>query len=118
MEKNIVLDFSTSKSVGNVIAHEPLAIMPSELARKLLRIYAESLGETSAYKIIERHIEKLEECKHGAGNITKALEVSLNWVRERELIQNIQNENWDAYSTVEMSTNPAPKPAQTSVLVQ
>lgn len=93
---NITHNYSTQQAINNVTANQAMAVMPADLAQTLLRIFAEKVRYASSAAIIEDLITKLGKCAD-QGDIGSAIEVSLNWVAERELIQNIINEKWDAY---------------------
>lgn len=90
---NIVLDFTVNKAIESLTAGQPLAVMPAELAKRLLRSYANTLQSRSVNSIIHDHINDLSNCE----NMSQAVEVSLEFIQERELIQNVQYGNWDAY---------------------
>lgn len=91
---NITLDFSSNKSVTNVTTQQELAVMSASLAKKLLKMYAEQLGGyASSTTIINKHIEELRACE----NVDKAITVSIDFISERELINNAAGGQWDAY---------------------
>jgi hypothetical protein len=93
---NITLDFTANNSVKNLTENQPLAVMPAGLAKKLLEMYAENLARSSNQDIITRHIKNLSKISE-TGDLQAAMEASLEWIAERELIQNIQHDYWDAY---------------------
>lgn len=93
----IKYDFTAKQAVDSIRNAQPLAIMPADLAQKLLRVYANSLRVSNHESIIEKHIADLNKTK----NMDEAIEVSLNFVEERVLIQNVSNEVWDAYEVKE-----------------
>jgi hypothetical protein len=94
MKQNITLDFTVNQTLQPLLEDMPLAIMPAELAKKLLRMYEKQLIRTRPQEIISSHIENLKR----ADSVSKAEEISLNWILERELIKNVTAENWDAYA--------------------
>jgi hypothetical protein len=97
MDKNIILDFSTNKTMENMLSGQPMAILPAELAKKLLLDYSLTWNKTSPESIINNHINDL--CKaRTEGNIDMAIRMSIAWIQERELIGNILSSNWDAYA--------------------
>ena len=100
MSKNITLDFTAGKSLNNIATEQPLAIMPAVLAQKLLSMYAEKMYYSSADAIISRHADDLKQYAN-ANDLDGAIQASLSWVMERELIANIQSGNWDAYAVAE-----------------
>lgn len=99
MNLNITHNFSAQKSTENVLAGQPMAIMPVGLAKQLLEMYAEKLRYATAGEIIKRLIKSLDKCADD-GDLTEAVTTAIDWVAERELIQNIVNENWGAYEVL------------------
>lgn len=93
---NITHNFTTQKSTENVLAGQPVAAMPLELAKKLLANYAKHLQYATSSAIITNLIEELHKCAMD-GNVDGAIVASLDWIAERELVHNILNEKWDAY---------------------
>ena len=91
--QNITLDFSVNKSIEGLTAGQELAIMPASLAKRLLEAYAVNLSRASARGIIQEHVEVLQS----VSTVDEAIEASLTWVAERDLINNIIAKNWDAY---------------------
>lgn len=91
MNNNLKFDFTTS--INGVVNNQPIAILPAELAQRVLKVYAESLMTTLSRSIIDKHISNLKE----ADNVTEALEISLEFIQERELVQNVLQAKWDAY---------------------
>lgn len=100
MKKNITLDFSSSQQMENLTSNQPLAIMPAELAKKLLRMYADSLFATDTRTIITDHIDILT-ARAKDNDLPGAINASLSWIVERELISNVVNGNWSAYEVAE-----------------
>lgn len=100
---NIKFNFATQNVVNQVVENQELAVMPAVMAQKLLRIYAERLSDTTGRRIIQQHIEKLAVFAEN-DDLDSAIKESLAWVAERDLIQNIQHENWDAYSVAPEGT--------------
>jgi len=91
---NVVLDFTTNKSIDGLLAGQPVAILPAELAKKLLADYANKLTTTSLNNIIEEHVDNLRSSK----THQDIMEKSISFIQERELIQNCSAKNWDAYA--------------------
>lgn len=102
--QNVVLDFTINKSIENQTGGQPLAIMPSELAKKLLKMYADKLVKASAYNIIAEFRDKLIDCK----TVNESVVCALEYVQERDLIGNCAAENWDAYKVEIPNTNDNP----------
>lgn len=90
---NITLDFTQNQSVKNLTEKQPLAVMSANLAKTLLKMYAEKLSTRSTNDIISDHMHELSSAK----NLDHAIQLSIDFVAKRELIQNILNEKWDAY---------------------
>jgi hypothetical protein len=97
---NIVLDFSANQQFNNLLANQPLAVMPADLAKRLLTNYANRLHTAKFATIMNDHIQVLSNVE----NMTEAINASLSFVQERELIQNCVNQNWDAYAVPEIVT--------------
>ena len=93
---NIVLDFTVNQSIANLTAGQPLAIMPAELSKKLLTVYAENLISVKPSVVIEEHILLLKEAA-ATDNLDWAVNLSIGWLQERDLIQNIRDQKWDLY---------------------
>jgi hypothetical protein len=91
---NIVLDFTINKSVESLTVNQELAIMPANLAKAALKSLAKDLSKTSQHEIVETHVAALRSC----GSMNEVVNTSLEFIQERELIQNLAAENWDAYS--------------------
>jgi hypothetical protein len=87
--KKIVLDFT------NVETDQETAIMPAWLAKQLLIGLA--LEPASARSIVGSHIDSLREVMGQEEAIQKAVELSIHFVQMRQLIKNVQSQNWDAY---------------------
>ena len=97
LTQTVVLDFTSNKSINGMLAGQPVAIMPAELAKKLLADYATKLSKTTLSSIIEEHVSELRESKNHQDMMVKSIE----FIQERELIQNCATKNWEAY-TVEI----------------
>lgn len=97
MNKNITLDFTTEKAVNGEIAGQPLAIMPAELAKKLLKDYAKKLVAASSSEIIEPLMHAIE-IAYRHGTVNDAVSICANFIQERTLIDNCSKENWDAFA--------------------
>lgn len=103
---NIKFNFATQNVVNQVVDNQELAVMPAALAQKLLRIYAEGLVETSNRSIINQHREVLKGFAEN-NDLNGAILETLSWIAERDLIQNIMHENWDAYKVETKNTTEA-----------
>lgn len=95
-KNNIVLDFSGNKSMDTMLAGQPLAIMPAELAKKLLKIYANTFIRADAADIINDHITDLHIAA-AEKDLNTAMKISFEWLQERDLIKHILCDDWDAY---------------------
>jgi len=105
MNKNkVVLDFTQINS-----PEQDVAMMPANLAKKLLRDYSKQLVAASPYDIVEGLINDLKDC-YSLSNpkevVTGAIQRASEFVQERQLINNIVAENWNAYEVVELTTEP------------
>ena len=101
MQKNITLDFTANKAIESLTAGQPLALLPAELAKKLLKLYATQLNKTSAREIITNHISNLRDIVNEDNvedKLSKAIVASIEWIQERDLISNVVAENWDVYT--------------------
>lgn len=94
---NIKFNFATQNAINQVVENQELAVMPATMAQKLLRIYARELTGTTNRDIIVQHIKTLSTFAEN-NDLDSAIKESLAWVAERDLIQNIQHENWEAYN--------------------
>lgn len=94
---NITLNFTNQQALANITETQPLAVMPAELAKKLLKMYASKLVNSTNKNIILDHTAILEAYAND-GDLQGAMEASISWLGERELIQNAIHENWSAYS--------------------
>lgn len=96
---NIKFNFATQNAINQVVENQELAVMPAALAQRLLRIYAKQLTGTTSRDIIAQHIKTLSSFAEN-NDLDAAIKESLAWVAERDLIQNIIHENWEAYNHV------------------
>lgn len=94
---NVTFDFTNHSALDNITAQQPVAVMPAGLAKKLLKMYARNMRSSTSMEIISRHIADLKECAEQS-DLQGAIEASLGWIVERELVENISAENWDAYA--------------------
>lgn len=94
---NITLDFTKQNTIDVVVENQPVAVMPAKLAQKLLRLYATKLKNSRASDIINNLIGDLRTCAENQ-DLNNAKDIVLSWAAERELIDNISEENWDAYA--------------------
>jgi len=103
MNKNITLDFTAEKAVDGAIAGQPLAIMPAELAKKLLKDYAKRLVSASSSEIIEPLMHAIE-IAYRHGTVNDAVLTCAHFIQERTLIDNCATENWDAFAVTSEPT--------------
>jgi len=97
MKQNITLNFTAEKAVNGAIAGQPLAIMPAELAKKLLKDYAKKLVSASSSEIIEPLMHAIE-ISYRHGTVNDAVLTCAHFIQERTLIDNCATENWDAFA--------------------
>lgn len=86
---NVVLDFTQINS-----PMQDVAIMPANLAKKLLISFARELTLVPSKTIISSHIHNLQ---HYCTSVADAIQCSTEFIQERTLILNVANENWSAY---------------------
>jgi arginine repressor len=94
---NITLDFTKQSTINAAIEQQPVAVMPATLAQKLLRLYATKMKSSRASDIINNLIGDLRTCAEHQ-DVDMAKSAVLSWAAERELINNIEEENWEAYT--------------------
>lgn len=99
-QHNIVLDFTANKQMENLLAGQPVALMPADLAKKLLQMYAKNLRAAEPSEIIFNHITALQACGE-RNDLQGAMAASTSFLLERELIENVVNEQWDVYNVEE-----------------
>jgi hypothetical protein len=91
---NVVYDFTQNNS-------QPLAIMSATLAKRLLTIMSHRLVGASTSTIIDDFVEQLLQLQRleqaGDATIQDVINAALMFVEERNLIDNIVAENWNAY---------------------
>ena len=95
MNKNITLDFTVNKAMESVTNNQPLAIMPAELAKKLLKEYAKRLVDATAYSIIRDFKDNIDPQND---SIPDVMNKCASFIQERMLIENCAQENWDAFA--------------------
>lgn len=105
---NITHNFTGQQSLNNLSKNQELAVMPAELATKLLIKYASGLSNATTREIVDAHIDALLECRDNP-TINKAVQVSMSFIAERELIKNIIAGNWDAYKVQKEEAVPEQK---------
>ena len=94
-QNKVVLDFTQINS-----PEQEVAVMPANLAKKLLVEYATKLVSVSSSEIIDNHINNLKSIRHTGmqgDRLTNVIKCSTEFVQERQLINNIVAENWNAY---------------------
>lgn len=99
MNQNITLDFTAEKAVNGAVAGQPLAIMPAELAKKLLKDYSTKLVSASSSDIIKPLMEDIE-IAYRHGTVEQAVLACAQFIQERTLIENCSRENWDAFAVI------------------
>ena len=103
---NIVLDFTTNKSIEEMTAGQPVAVMPAELAKRALMALAQNMVKATWQGIVQEHIDRLDDCK----SLKDATKLSIEFVQERQLIENLLNERWDVYNVDnDQASNNGPK---------
>jgi len=99
---NVTLDFTVNQDLNGLIAGQPVAILPAELAKKLLKMMADKMRHASLSTIIEAHVTTLR----AATDVNEAVNISSAFIQERTLIDNVVAGNWDAYTVVPQEEGP------------
>lgn len=99
VNQNIVYNFSTNTQ--EIANKQDLAVMPARLAIRLLQLL--SLTQTSFYTIQSDYIKLLRS----ASTEEDLVNMSLDFINERELIANVKAEKWNAYQVKEEVTETA-----------
>jgi len=99
-ELNVTLDFTIIQQDNT----QPVALMPAELAKKLLKMYAKGLVNASPRDIILPIIDELQDIINSNepkdnNKVQDAVNACMQFVAERQLIADCAHENWNAYST-------------------
>ena len=98
------MDF-TRPDLGQV----DVAVMPAGLAKRLLKLLAKELEPASANMIALKHLEVLNLVRGDIisekATLDDFVQANLDFVIERQLIDNVTKENWDAYK-VEQPSDP------------
>jgi len=100
MKHNIVLDFSSNSAVSRLTEEQPMAVMPAVLAKRLLQILADNLAGASLEHIVESHITDLRQCN----SLDEVLATSVSFLQERELIDAVEQKDWDRYAVEPVQT--------------
>lgn len=110
---NIVLDFSGKKTLEGLVIEQELAVMSANLATKLLKQYAVRLKSATLSEVIQSHVDDLRT----AANIETVVNLSIEFVETRSLIENVIKANWGMYAVKEVVKEPLTKRSSTSVEV-
>ena len=73
-----------------------IATMRASIAKRALKALAKECSSVSAYTLMQEQINDLISCQDNE-NYKGFIESCDSFVQERELMDNIQSENWDAY---------------------
>lgn len=94
---NVELDFTGIRENE----FEPVAVMPTALAKKLLTMYADKLVNASPTDIVTCIIDELDTIARSDRNnkVGAAVDACTLFVQERQLIENCAKRNWNAYTT-------------------
>ena len=101
-QNKVVLDFTQINS-----PEQEVAIMPANLAKKLMQNYATKLQRAPVSEIIESLTEDLVDITVNMDKLSsekqlaKAVQCALEFVQTRQLIENVVAENWNAYAPIE-----------------
>lgn len=85
---NITLDFTVSQTINSLTKDQALALMPANLAKRALKALAHQMQRSSLDEIIDDYTRDLKN----TNSLDKAITVSISFVEERSLIQNITHE--------------------------
>lgn len=102
--KNVTLDFTVNKAMDFAVENQELAVMPANLAKKLLREYAQNLQRSTVYTIVEPISETLHRIAK-EGSVEDAVQACVEFIQERSLIEACASEDWGKFSV-----NSEPKP--------
>lgn len=91
MKNNVTLDFTQSTQAQDV------AIMPAFLAKRLLEEYASNLNFVN-WRNIQSNLQILIE---NSQSYSDMIIRTSEFIQERELVDNINKKNWDAYKVEE-----------------
>jgi hypothetical protein len=91
-EYNVELDFTGIKQAS----FEPVAVMPTALAKKLLKMYADKLVNASTFEIVSAFKAEIHP---GDDSVEDVMNKCTLFVQERQLIENCAKGNWNAYTT-------------------
>lgn len=87
----VVYDFTQTNS------QQDIAVMPSSIAQRALKALAEQCSKTSVMDIMGEHVNELIQLAKNPETYEAFVGRSKVFVQERELMDNIQAGNWDAY---------------------
>jgi hypothetical protein len=89
--QNVILDFTSS--LTNLTANQELAVMPAEIAKRALRALVSQLHSTSFRDVKNDIVHDLAQTT----TMEELTSTMTAFLQERELVDNVVSENWDAY---------------------
>lgn len=98
----ILFNFANGGSLDSLSTNQPMAVMSAELAKRLLKRYADSLVDATPEGIIRDHIDVLTSYAND-NDLNGAIGASLGWMKERDLIDNVSKGNWNVYAVPEIA---------------
>ena len=94
-QNKVVFDFTQTNSQVEI------AIMPASIAQRALRALAEQCSKASPHRIMQDHVNELQHLADNSLNYSAFIAKAQDFVTERQLMDNIQAENWSAYEVKE-----------------
>lgn len=95
--KNVTLDFTVNKAMDFAVENQELAVMPANLAKKLLRDYAQNITLASNFSIISPLALALSSSANN-GTVKDAVQLCVEFIQERSLIEACANEDWEKFT--------------------
>lgn len=96
--KNVTLDFTVNKAMDFVVENQDLAVMPANLAKKLLNDYAKKLVYASTYSVVDPLVNQLLNIAQSTDKTSAdAVEACIEFIQERFLIEACANEDWGKF---------------------
>ena len=97
--KNVTLDFTVNKAMDFVVENQDLAIMPANLAKKLLKEYARILSKDSTFNIVDPLVNALIKVSQSDTQTSAdAVQLCIEFIQERCLIEACANEQWEKFT--------------------
>lgn len=91
----VVLDFIVVQTMDQI--EQDVAVMPANLAKKLLKDYAQKLIKGTTWDVVNPLANKMIDIAQGNGEVKDAVQACLEFIQERTLIESCAKEHWDNY---------------------